>query len=118
MKTEIFKGTIESAYGSPLDKALSFNGSYEAYTSLDEVKSGNDFPNNDELVTFVNNKRKANARQKEMQIALDAAGIVKPTLDDPQVQLKGMIKILVAAGRSEAEATQIAQTTLGVTLGA
>jgi hypothetical protein len=116
MKAETFKGTIESAYGSPLATPLSFSGSFDAYESYDEASTANDLPSRDEQLAFVNNKRKANARQKAMQTALDAAGINKPTLDDPQVQLKTIIKALVASGKSEADATQIAEATLGVKL--
>lgn len=116
MKSETFKGTIESAYGNPLATALKFEGSFDAYESYDEAATANDLPSRDEQLAFTNNKRKANARQKSMQAALDTAGISKPTLEDPQVQLKTIIKALVASGRSESEATQLAETTLGVKL--
>lgn len=116
MKSETFKGTIESAYGNPLATALKFEGSFDAYETYEEAQTANDLPSRDEQVAFVNNKRKANARQKSMQAALDAAGISKPTLEDPQVQLRTMIKVLVASGRSDAEATQLAEATLGVSL--
>lgn len=116
MKTEKFSGTMESAYGKVLPSKLSFEGSYEAYTSIDEVRSAKDEPSDDEVVAFVNSKRKAAARQKAMNEALTAAGIEKPTLEDPQVQLATIIKALRAAGRSEAEATALAESTLGVKL--
>ena len=116
MKTETFKGTIESAYGNPLPSALKFEGTYQAFTTYEEAQAENELPSKDEVVAFINNKRKANERQKSMQAALDAAGITKPTLEDPQFQLKSMIKILVSAGRSEAEATQLAEATLNVKL--
>lgn len=116
MKSETFKGTIESAYGSPLPSALKFEGSFDAYESYSEAQAANDLPSQDEQLTFTNNKRKANARQKSMQAALDAAGITKPTLEDPQVQLKTIIKALVASGRSEVDATAVAEATLGFKL--
>lgn len=113
MKTETFEGTIESAYGNTLATPVKYSGSFEAYENIAEVRSAKDEPSDDEVTAFVNNKRKANARQKAMQTSLDNAGIKKPTLDDPQVQLKEMIKILVTAGRSATEAQQIAEATLG-----
>lgn len=116
MKSETFKGTIESAYGNPLPSALKFEGSFDAYETYEEAAAANDLPSRDEQLAFVNNKRKANARQKSMQDVLTANGINKPTLEDPQFQLKSMIKILVTAGRSEADATQLAESTLGVKL--
>lgn len=118
MKTEKFSGTIESAYGSPLASAIKFNGEFAAYESFEEMSAAQDLPSRDEQLTYINNKRKANARQKAMQLALDNAGVSKPTLEDPQVQLKTIIKALVASGKSEEVATQIAETTLGVKLAA
>jgi len=113
MKNETYKGTIESAYGNILATALKFEGQFEAYETIDELKTANDMPSNDEIVKFVNDKRKANARQKSMQAALDAAGIAKPTLENPEVQFKSMVKILVANGKSETEAKAIASAALG-----
>lgn len=116
MKTETFKGTVESAYGNVLPSAIKFNGSYEAYESIDEATKANDLLSNDEMLTVINNKRKANARAKATTEALTSAGISKPTLEDPQVQLKSMIKILVMSGKTEDAAKQIAESALGVQL--
>lgn len=118
MKTETFKGTIESAFGSPLASPVTFSGNFTAYENYEEMTTAQDLPSRDEQLAFINNKRKANARQKSMQEALTAAGVNKPTLEDPQVQLKTIIKALVASGRSEAEATSIAEATLNVKLAA
>lgn len=114
MKTEQFSGTIESAYGKVLPSKLSFKGEYEAFETVDELKAKNEYPSDEEIVSFVNSKRKANERQKSMNEALTAAGIQKPTMDDPQVQLATIIKALRASGRSEDEAISLAETTLGV----
>lgn len=115
MKTEKFKGTMENAYGKPLPTPIAFAGEYDAFENLQEVKDKNEYPKDEEIVDFANNRRKAAARQKQMQAALDAAGIEKPTLDnDPQLQLKTVYKALIAAGKSEAEARNIASATLGV----
>ncbi len=114
MKSETYSGTIESAYGSPLPTALKFNGTFEAFETLDEVRSANEYPTDVDILAFVNGKRKANARQKSMQAALDAAGIVKPTLEnDVQLQLRTMLKVLIASGKSEPEARQTAEAVIG-----
>jgi hypothetical protein len=136
MKTEKFKGTISSAYGQKLAKALPFTGTYEAFgtdekdekdytpedwqAALDEIRKSDEskpagereYPNNADLVTFVNNKRLANARQKQMTATLDAAGIEKPTLQDEKFRFEQMVKILVAAGQSENEAKATASAAL------
>lgn len=113
MKNERFSGTIESAYGKPVSPALKFDGTYDAYESVEEIKSKNDYPSDDEIVAFKNNQRKANARQKAMQAALDAAGYEKPTLEnDRALQVRTLVKVFLAAGKSEAEATALAESTL------
>jgi hypothetical protein len=129
MRTETFTGNIENAYGNPLPKAIKFNGEFDAfgpakdvYTSADwdaavaEIREKNEFPNNEEITNFVNNKRKANARQKTMQAALEAAGIQKPTLEDsPELRWKTMVKTLLAAKKTQAEAESIASAALDYT---
>lgn len=131
MKTEKFKGVIESAYGQPLATALKFEGEFNAFTLPDAAKETavtfstpdgadaiTDVVSYGDLYSLVNNKRKANARQKSMQAALDAAGINKPVVDATpeglQVAARQMVKMLVATGKSEADATQLAEATLGV----
>lgn len=113
MKNETLKGTMDNAYGKALPKPVSYEGSLELYETPDEVRAANDWPSNDEIVSVVNANRKANARQKFMKAALDAAGIQKPTLEDPAEQFKQMVKILVTAGKDEATAAQLANATLG-----
>jgi hypothetical protein len=114
MKTEKFSGVMENAYGKVLPEKLKFSGTFEAFENVDEVRAANEFPDDKEVVAWANGKRKASARQKSMNAVLESAGITKPTLEDPQVQLAGMVKILVANGRSEEDAITLAETTLGV----
>lgn len=122
MKTEKFNGEIRNAYAQPLsfypqfkDKAnaaIAFNGEYTSYESPEEVPDEEKLTA-DEILDVINNKRKANARQKSMQAAIDAAGIVKPTLEDsPDLQLSQMVKVFVARGKSVEVATQLAKAAL------
>jgi len=113
MKTETFGGTIETAHGTKLDIPIKFTGSFEAYENLDEVRSANDFPNDESILDFVNNKRKANARQQSMTASLEAAGIVKPTLEtDENLQLQQMVKVYMARGKSREVAEKLAAAAL------
>jgi len=115
MVTEKFSGTMESAYGATLDSAIKFEGEFTAFESYDELKTANEQPSNDELVVIVNNKRKANARQKSMTAALEAAGIAKPTLADPAEQVRQLVKVLLASGKyNDTQANAIAKQTLGL----
>jgi len=114
MKTETFKGTVAQAYGQTLPTAIAFEGTYGAFENISEVREKNEYPTDDEIVSFVNARNKANARQKAMTAALDAAGVVKPTLEnDKDFAIRNMVKILVAQGKSQSEAEQLAQTLLG-----
>lgn len=111
MKTETFSGNIENAWGKPVNPPLKFNGSYEAFTSIEELREKNEYPKDDEIVSFVNARRKANERQKVMNAALEAAGYEKPTLEnDKGLQFRTMVKTLIAGGKSEDEAKAIAQS--------
>jgi hypothetical protein len=115
MKVDTIKGTIETAYGSTLKEPVKYEGQVDLYETVEEIKAANDWPSNDEIVSFVNRNRVANQRAKLMKAALDAAGIQKPTLEDPMEQFKQMVKILVTAGKDETTARTIANTTLGTT---
>ena len=113
VKTVEFDGVMENAYGKELETALSFDGSYEHILNFESIPA-KELPDNDDLLTLVNNKRKANARQKAMQAVLDNAGIKKPTLEnDRDLQIRTMVKVLVATGKTEAVARQIAETAIG-----
>lgn len=114
METIKFSGVMENAYGTKLPKPLSFEGQYEAFETFADVPE-NEKPSEDELLNFVNNKRKANARQKSMNDVLNANNIVKPTLaDSPELQISTMAKVLLASGKyTQEQAETIAKTTLG-----
>jgi hypothetical protein len=129
MKTEKFSGEIENAYGKPLHELalkegstplakgskLKYDASYNAYETAEEVKTGNDWPKDEDVVKFVNTQKKANARQKAMQAAQDAAGIIKPTLEnDDQLKLKKMYDIFIAAKNTPDEARAKASAALGI----
>lgn len=117
MKNEKFTGTIESAYGKAVSPAIKFDGTYSAFENVQELTDARKYPTDADIIQFVNNKEKANARQKAMQAALDAAGYEKPTLEsDVQLQLKTLIKVFIANGKTEQEAVNIAETTLGAKL--
>jgi hypothetical protein len=123
MKTETLKGTIESAFGAKLPQALTYAGSFEAYESAGEVRSANDMPSDDEVVSFRNTQRRNNKRQALMQDALDVAAkgwtgtgtnpYVKPTLEtSSDLRFKVIYDALIASGKSEEEATNTAKAAL------
>lgn len=104
---------VSKAYGTELPEAVKFSYSYDELAKGDTIPA-KEVPDEEDIRTLVNSKRNASARSKAQNEALRAAGIEAPTLEDPNVQLKTMIKVLVAAGRSEADAEQVAKAALGM----
>lgn len=119
-------GTIENAYGRKLDankfkegkpvvKELKYSDTYEEYTDYSQVPKDERLSEADQL-KVVNDARKANARQKAMQKALDDAGVIKPTMeDDDELKIASIVKGLVASKKyDDAQARQLAKQMLGI----
>lgn len=104
---------VETAYGVTLAEPISFSYSFEELQKGDEIPASEQ-PDASDLISYVNQKRNATARAKAQADALKNAGVDKPTLEDPKVQLNTMVKVLVAAGKSPADAEQIAKSALGL----
>lgn len=114
MKTVKFEAEAATAWGQPVNPPIKYSGEFQAYETRAEVEAANDLLKDEEIVSFRNSQRKAAARQSAMQAALEAAGYKKPTLEtDASLRFRNMVKTLVAAGRSEAEATQVTESLLG-----
>lgn len=116
MKTANYRGSVASAYGRELPQALTFDFTVEEFTNADEIREAGEWPKDSEIVDFVNNKRKNNERTKAQTQCLTDNGVEKPDLKtDVQEQLKQLIRIYKIGGKSEDEAIQIAEQTLGAT---
>jgi len=116
MKTTPFDGEVTQAYGKVLPTPVKFSGDFEAFENASEVRNASEWPSDKDIVAFVNAQRKANARAKATNEALQAAGIEKPAADDPQVVLRNMIKQLILAKKTPEQARQLAEGVLGYTL--
>lgn len=126
MKTEKLDGGLDNMWGKKLPKTVSYVGSFEAYETFAEIVAAKDEPSNEEIVSFRNGQRRANQRQKLMADALDVAAkqwtaegntgenpYVKPTIaSSPDMRFKVIYDALIAAGKSEAEATETAKAAL------
>ena len=123
-KTVKFDGAMANAYGTALKDAtykdgfspveqIAFRGTFEEVLNFEDIPKDEKLDEKD-ILKVVNDARKANARQKAMQDALDNAGVVKPTLESsPELQLRNMVKSLVASGKyTEETATQFAKAAL------
>ncbi len=111
-KTETVSGLMRSAYNQELKTPVKYSGEYQELLEGDEVPADEKLSAK-EILDVVNTRRRNNARQKAMQAALDAADVKKPTLQDTSVQRATMLKVLLAAGKTEAEATDIINGALG-----
>ena len=126
VETKVFDGNIENAYGRPLKDlkfkpgstpvlVIPFIGEYEHIRTYDAIPA-KELPDKEDTLAYVNQARKANARQKAMQKALDDAGVVKPTMEeDVTLQLKSMVAGMVASKKyNEESATKLAKQILGI----
>jgi hypothetical protein len=109
--------TAKTAYGKVLDEAIPYQYQWDAYESIEEVRAANDLLTDAEVVKVRNTERQNNARQAKLTAELTARNINKPTLEnDEQHRLKEMLKVLMSSKKyTEAEARELAATTLGLT---
>lgn len=115
MKDVTATGVIETAYGQEVKPAIPYEFSYKAYENFEEAARANALLSNKEHLNAINNKEKASARSAKVAEVLEAKGYKKPTLENnPDLQLKTLVSVLVAAGRSEEDAMQVAKMTLGI----
>jgi len=116
MVTKTFKSTALAAYKKKLDTPLKYGGDYQAFENIGEVRAQNSYPSDKDVVKFLNAKAKAKARAAAMTAALEAIGIVKPTLEnDDQMKLREFVKVLLSSKKyTEEDARTLAATTLGI----
>jgi len=127
LKTKQVSGVARRAYGkefdelqyaegfTPLPKGteVSFSGPANLFTTIEEVRNAGKYPDDSKIVDYVNRDVVNTARNKAQNAAFDAAGIIKPTINnDADKRLADMVKLLKAAGQSEEEATTTARIML------
>lgn len=94
MKSETFKGAVESAYGKVLPTKVEFSGTFESVERLEEIPDDEKLGPAD-IIDVVNSRRKAAARAKATLEALNAAGVEKPDPNSPAVIESNMVKSLM-----------------------
>jgi hypothetical protein len=111
------KATAKVAYGKTLSTPIDYVFDWDEYADNDEMARANDLLTLDEQRKTRNTDRKSTARQASLTVALEAAGIKKPDINnDPQLRLRNMVTILMAGenGLDEATARQVASSTLNI----
>lgn len=121
-KTVTVEGTISQAFGKPLSEhgindesgklitVLPLKFTYEQLQKGDEIPA-KEQPDADDLLTYVNNKRKANARQQETNEVYKRLGIKAPVIGEDKLHtFREMFKMLKASRKELDEATLVQMT--------
>jgi hypothetical protein len=112
MTTKTISGSIETAYGKTLDTPLAYSGEATQYDSVQEAKDAGVWPSEKEVLKSVNADAVQSATASARKAALDAAGIKPPTAEDPDVAFKILVKTMLAQGKSQDVAEQLAKQML------
>ena len=89
------------AYKKKLPNPINYSIVWSEYENYAEVVAAGKLLTEEEVVSFRNTQSKAKARTAALTAALDAAGIVAPTLEnDEQLRLRKMYDIYRANGKS------------------
>lgn len=110
MKHETETTDTRTAHGKPLPAPIPYTFSWDVYENTAEQKAANDMLSDGEQLKARNAQKKANARTKALNAALEAAGIEKPTIEnDDLLRLKTVYKGIVASKKhSDEKARELA----------
>jgi hypothetical protein len=114
---EFTKNTsTQRAYNKDLPNKVPFTFSWKIYENEAEMLAAGAQMTPKQQLKAINAAAKQTARQASLTAALDAAGIVRPTIEnDDQLRLKNMYTVLMSSKRySEDEARELASNTLGI----
>lgn len=112
MTSKKISGTIETAYGKNLDTPLAYEGTAELFDTVEEARAANAWPSDKEILKSVNADLVQSATASFRKAQLDAAGIKPPTAEDPDVAFKILVKTMLAQGKSQDVAEQLAKQML------
>jgi len=114
---EFTKNTsTQRAYNKDLPNKVPFTFTWKIYENEAEMLAAGAQMTPKQQLKAINAAAKQTARQASLTAALDAAGIVRPTIEnDDQLRLKNMYTVLMSSKRySEDEARELASNTLGI----
>lgn len=114
---ETFEGSIEKQWGRNFDVPVSYIGEFNKILSNEAIPAA-EMPSDEDILDLVNNKRKANARQKAMSDALATAAkaferdnpgkdnpYVRPTLENSDdLRVKNMVDAMVSQKKADGTA--------------
>jgi len=104
-----------TAYGKTLDTPISYSFEWDEFSGKDELIAAKQELTLEEQLKVRATEAQNNARQKALTAALDAAGIVKPNIEnDPQFRLRKMFDLFKANGLSDNDARTAASNALTI----
>lgn len=112
-----FTGKIETFEGRTIP-VLTYTAEFVKLEKGDTIPA-DEMPSADDIRDIVNNARKAAARTKAVNAALEAAGYTRKTANErlaesEDLQVATVAKVYIARGMSEADAIKQARATLGL----
>lgn len=111
------KSTVcKEAYGNKLEVPVPYTYSWKVYETEQEMVAANDQLSLKQQVKARAREAQSNERSKALKLALTAAGIEEPTIqNDEQLRLTEMFKVLMSSKRyTEEQARELASSTLGI----
>lgn len=120
-ETVKFDGVIENAFGKAIADYNKGFTSIPYETTFEQINvfaaiPPRELPTEKDQLDMVNNKRKANARSKEIARLQELHGIKRPSMEeDSELQVKSMVAGMVASKKyTAAQAEKVARKMLGL----
>lgn len=108
MRTENFEGTIAEYQGKAVSPVITYSGTVELFTNVEEARASEDWPNESGILKMVNQKLLAAAKASKYQ---EASKELKAAYEaSPDFKRANLVKALVATGKSEKEALALAES--------
>lgn len=106
MKTVTFEGSVAEYQGQPVTPAITYSGSAEVFENLAEAKNSDSWPNDSDILKFVNNKVLTAAKASKYQ---EVTKDLKAAWEASPAKLrKDFIESAIAAGMTKEQAEGIA----------
>jgi hypothetical protein len=109
-KMVAFSGEVSEYQGRPVSPAIKYSGESKEYETIAEVKEAGEWPNDKEILTFVNKKAFTAAKAKSYQEATKE--LKKAYEDSPEYKFAETVKNIMAMNSklSRAQAEELAKS--------
>jgi hypothetical protein len=103
---------VSTVLGKSLDTPVKFDYTYDVYETVEDVRAAGEWPNDKEILSYVNGKAERNALSGARAKAI--ADVSKEIRDTPEFKREELIKnIMSTANKSRSEAEALAALVLG-----